>query len=141
MSEFVKQSGLAQPNDFTWAAIFGVPQTKSTLFRPLENLVSQSPVHHPLSSTKHSEFVKPNEPKQQQKRRVFGELDPINPRGQVFNSTQPLSHPVESNKRTFDGALKHLNAMNPNGNKENRRPVKLELENKENALPKPQPQV
>lgn len=134
MSEFVKRSGLAQPNDATWIAIFGSPQTN--LFRPIENLVL--PVHQQKT---HHEFTKPIEPKQP-KRRVFGELNPINPRGQAFNTNQQfLNQPIIdqnklNNKRNFDGSIKY-----PFEEKENQLPSSFKAEQNENALPKPQPQV
>jgi hypothetical protein len=109
MADFVKRSGLAQPNDSTWLAIFGVsPSNRSTVFRPIEH--TQPP-----------------------KRRVFGELDPINPRGQQFNGSSTSSFiDKPANKRLHDGSLK--------AGKENTQPF-VNKENDENALPKPRPQV
>jgi hypothetical protein len=74
---------------------------------------------------KNSEFAKP-------KRRVFAELDPINPRGngvQLLNQATNL--PV---KRTFDGAIKSSDNI-----PENKKSVSIKVENDENFLPKPQP--
>jgi hypothetical protein len=128
MMEFVKRSGLAQLNDSTWTAIFGAPTTS---FRSVENF--QTMQTHQFNGVQKSAQHK--EPK----RRVFGELDPINPLGRSLNSSTNVDQSTKPfKKRNFDGSFKHPGPLT----------IKIEdkenltfSSNDENALPKPQPQV
>jgi hypothetical protein len=127
MMEFVHRSGLAQLNDSTWTAIFGVPATKP--FRPLENFQSV----HAFSS---NPIQKPTILKSQEtKRRVLGELDPINPLSRSSNSNVEPQSAKPFKKRHFDGSFKCPGPLtSKTEDKEN-------VPNDENSLPRPQPRV
>lgn len=133
MMEFVRKSELAQPNDSTWVAIFGAQSLRPTL----ANLRSFLPKELPVQ-----ERMKVEQPE----RRILGELDPINPRGQLLNYSAATDHQSirPFKKRTFDGAFKYPSSAIKTENKENQQPDVGNVSNKqsnENSLPKPQPQV
>ncbi|KAI6183841.1 hypothetical protein M3Y97_00532100 [Aphelenchoides bicaudatus] len=126
MMEFVQRSALAKPNDSTWIAIFGAPETKP--FRSLENFASAQQ----FSNIQKPAVSKAPEPK----RRVLGELDPINPIGRPLNSANIDESSKPFKKRNFDGTFKYPGPLT----------IKIEdkenlpnISNDENALPKPQP--
>ncbi|KAI6242599.1 hypothetical protein M3Y99_00164000 [Aphelenchoides fujianensis] len=100
MSEFVKRSDLAQPNDATWLAIFGNPRPElPKVLRPLQNVASHRP---PAVQPK---ATPPPAAKPPVQRRVLGELDPTNPRGPDDSKAfrQPFAPFGQPTKRTHDG--------------------------------------
>ena len=149
MAEFVTRSGLAQRDDATWTAIFGGggsgEANDKSRFSPSQPLPSAL-----SAGDEANKFELKAATAKTTTRRVFGELDPINPRASfalnmqtAASSANDVDARSSAKKRTHEGAVKR-----PPLEKENRAPppsaaadAAFDEADDENTLPKPTPQV